>query len=282
MSSEPIAHPFTDELVTTGRDDDSPVVIDASQSGIVIVTLNRPRTKNAFGPEMIVALSEAFETLHGADHVRVVFLRGEGGAFSAGADLTWMAESVNWLEDDNREDALRLATMFKKLNDLPQLTVALVDGPAYGGGAGLAAACDLAVATEGATFAFSEVRLGLTPATISPYVVRAIGPRNAKVLFATGRVFTAADALKWGLVQEVVADAAQFGPLVAVLGAAMKDCAPGAIADAKRLVDEVADRPIDHSLLQYTADAIAKRRTSVEGQDGVQSFLAKRKPLWAQ
>ena len=282
MTSEPIATPFTDEPVTTGRDDDSPVLIDATQSGIVILTLNRPAKKNAFGPELIVALSEAFETLQGADHVRAVFLRGAGGAFSAGADLTWMAESANWLEDDNREDALRLATMLKKLNDLPQLTVALVEGPAFGGGAGLVAACDLAVATETATFAFSEVRLGLTPATISPYVVRAIGPRNAKVLFATGRAFTAADALKWGLVQEVVADASQFGPLVAVLGAAMKDCAPGAVADAKALVNEVADRVIDHTLLDYTARAIARRRSSEEGREGVAAFLEKRKPFWAE
>ena len=280
--SEPIATAFTDEPVTTGRDDDSPVLIDATQSGIVIITLNRPAKKNAFGPELIVALSEAFETLQGADHVRAVFLRGAGGAFSAGADLAWMAESANWLEDDNREDAMRLAVMLKKLNDLPQLTVALVEGPAYGGGAGLVAACDFAVATESATFAFSEVRLGLTPATISPYVVRAVGPRNARVLFATGRSFTAADALKWGLVQEVVADAAQFGPLVAVLGAAMKDCAPGAVADAKALVNEVVDRPIDHGLLEHTAHAIARRRASAEGREGVAAFLEKRKPIWAE
>ena len=280
--SDPIATPFTDELTTTGREDDSPVLIDASQSGIVVLTLNRPAKKNAFGPELIAALLEAFETLHGADHVRAVFLRGAGTAFSAGADLNWMAESANWLEDDNREDAMRLATMLKKLNDLPQLTVALVDGPAYGGGAGLVAACDLAVATEGASFAFSEVRLGLTPATITPYVVRAVGARNAKVLFATARSFTAADALKWGLVQEVVADASQFGPLVAVLGAAMRDCAPGAVAASKALVDAVADRPIDHALLDYTARAIAKQRGSAEGREGVAAFLEKRKPSWAE
>ena len=280
--TDPIATPYTDALTTTGRDDDSPVLIDATQSGIVILTLNRPAKKNAFGPELIYALSEAFETLQGADHVRAIFLRGAGGAFSAGADLSWMAESANWLEDDNREDAMRLATMLKKLNDLPQLTVALVDGPAYGGGAGLVAACDLAVATEGATFAFSEVRLGLTPATISPYVVRAVGARNAKVLFTTARAFTAADALKWGLVQEVVSDAAAFGPLVAVLGAAMKDCAPGAVAEAKALVNEVAERAIDHSLLEYTAHAIARRRGSAEGREGVAAFLEKRKPSWAQ
>ncbi len=155
-------------------------------------------------------------------------------------------------------------------------------GRPLGGGAGLVAACDLAVATEGASFAFSEVRLGLTPATISPYVVRAVGPRNAKLLFATARSFTASDALKWGLIQEIVADASQFGPLVAVLGAAMRACAPGAVAEAKALVDTVAERTIDHGLLEYTAHAIARRRGSAEGREGVAAFLEKRKPSWAE
>ena len=207
---ETIAHPLTDEPVLTGRDEDSPVIIDATQSGIVILTLNRPAKRNAFGPELIVALSDAFETLQGADHVRAVFLRGAGGTFSAGADLEWMAASADWLEDDNREDAMRLAVMLKKLYDLPQLTVALVEGAAMGGGAGLVAACDLAIATADAKFAFSEVKLGLTPATISPYVIRAIGARNAKALFASGRALGAEDALRFGLVQEVVADATAF------------------------------------------------------------------------
>ena len=194
-----------------------------------------------------------------------------------------MAESANWLEDDNREDALRLAVMLKKLNDLPQLTVALVEGPAFGGGAGLVAACDLAVATESATFAFSEVRLGLTPATISPYVVRAIGPRNAKVLFATGRAFTAADALKVG---PRAGGGGGRQPVRAAGGRARRrhegPARPGAVADAKALVNEVADRVIDHTLLDYTARAIAKRRASEEGREGVAAFLEKRKPIWAE
>ena len=281
MTSEPIAHPLTDEPVLTGRDEDSPVVIDATQSGVVILTLNRPAKKNAFGPELILALTDAFETLKGADHVRAVFLRGAGGTFCAGADLAWMAESADWLEDDNREDAMRLAVMLKTLSDLPQLTVALVEGVAFGGGAGLVAACDLAIATEATIFAFSEVKLGLTPATISPYVIRAIGLRNAKVLFATGRAFKAAEAMKYGLVQEVVADASTFPALVAALAGSVQACAPGAIRDAKALVDDFADRPIDHGLMEESARRIAHRRASAEGREGVQAFLEKRKPAWA-
>jgi methylglutaconyl-CoA hydratase len=279
---EPIAHPLTDDPVLTGRDEDSPVIIDATRSGIVILTLNRPKKKNAFGPELIVALSDAFETLQGADHVRAVFLRGAGGTFSAGADLDWMAASADWLEDDNREDAMRLAVMLKKLYDLPQLTVALVEGAAMGGGAGLVAACDLAIATADAKFAFSEVKLGLTPATISPYVIRAIGARNAKALFASGRALGAQDALRFGLVQEVVADAAAFSDLVLSLAAGMQACAPGAVFEAKRLVNDVADRPIDHALMEETARRIAHRRASDEGREGVRAFLEKRKPSWAE
>lgn len=263
--------------------EDAPaVLLDATRAGVAVITLNRPKQRNAFGPELIIALSDIFETLHGADHVRAVFLRGAGGAFCAGADLSWMAESADWLEDDNREDAMRLAIMLKRLHDLPQLTVALVEGSAFGGGAGLVAACDYAIALEDARFAFSEVKLGLTPATISPYVVRAIGPRNARQLFATGRVFSAVEAQRYGLVQEVVAHADDFRDRIQALAETMAGCAPEAVHDAKRLADEVYDRPLDHGLLEFTATAIARRRTSTEGREGVAAFLNKRKPTWAQ
>jgi methylglutaconyl-CoA hydratase len=282
MTSEPIAHPLTNDPVMTGRDEDSPVVIDATQSGIVILTLNRPEKNNVLGPELVVALSDAFDTLKGADHVRGVFLRGAGGYFCAGVDPDYIAQSVNWLEDDIREDALRMAAMLKKLNDLPQLTVALVDGPAFDGGAGLVAACDLGVATKTATFAFSEVRLGLSPAAASPYVIRAVGARNAKALLATGREFSSDDALKWGLIQEVVPDARAFAPLVQAHSAAMQACAPEATADVKRLVDAFANRPIDHALMEESARRAAHRRASVEGCEGVGALLDKRKPSWAE
>ena len=257
------------------------VLLEVTPGGAATVTINRPSKKNAFDEETIAALHDRFKTLRAADHVRIVFLTGAGGAFSAGADLDWMKRAALFTEADNREDALALAKMLKALHDLPQLTVALVDGPAFGGGAGLVAACDLAVATEGASFAFSEVKLGLTPATISPYVIEAIGPRNAKVLFATGRVFRAADAARWGLVQEVVPDAAAFETIKTVLAEAMRACAPGAVADAKQLVRDVAGADIDADLLHETARRIAARRVSEEGREGVAAFLEKRKPRWA-
>ncbi len=171
-------------------------------------------------------LHQAFETLQGAEGVRIVFLRGVGGAFSAGADLEWMKAAADWSEDDNRDDALGLAQMLKALHDIPALTVALVEGPAFGGGAGLVAACDHALATADAKFAFSEVKLGLTPATISPYVIAALGPRTAKLLFATGRVFDADQAWSYGLVDEVFDDAAG---LIAAQDALIEEvavCAP--------------------------------------------------------
>ena len=257
------------------------VLLEATVDGVAVVLLNRPEKRNAFDAQTIAALTEAFETLAGAEGVRIVFLRGAGGAFSAGADLDWMREAAEWDEARNRDDAYELARMLKALADLPQLTVALVDGPAFGGGAGLVAACDLAVATETARFAFSEVRLGLTPATISPYVVAAVGARNAKVLFATGRIFGAHDALRFGLVQEIVPDLDTLTIVQEALAEGMAACAPGAVADAKRLVDDVAGRPIDHDLMHETARRIAARRVSPEGREGVAAFLAKRKPSWA-
>ena len=255
-------------------------LLDVTPEGVAVVTLNRPHKKNAFGPDLILALSDIFETLHGADHVRVVFLRGRGGAFCAGADLSWMAETADWMEDDNRGDALRLAQMLKKLNDLPQLTIALVEGPAFGGGAGLVAACDGAAALDSAVFAFSETRLGLTPATISPYVVAAIGPRSARGLFASGRRFSAAEALRIGLLDEVVASPQDLSTYMERCASEALQCAPGAVADAKKLVSDVFGRTIDHGLLEHTAAAIARRRASAEGREGVNAFLERRKPSW--
>ncbi|MDB5432812.1 MAG: enoyl-CoA hydratase/isomerase family protein [Caulobacter sp.] len=278
--TNPIADPIV-EVVDTDATSDL-VLIEATPEGAVTVTINRPAKKNAFDPTVIGALHEAFETLQNQEHVRVVFLTGAGDAFSAGADLEWMKSSVDYTEDENRADALHLAKMLKALHDIPALTVALVDGPAFGGGAGLVAACDMAVATEGSKFAFSEVRLGLTPATISPYVVAAIGPRNAKLLFATARIFGAEDAQVMGLVNEVVPDAATLAVVKEALSKGMLDCAPGAVGDAKRLVDDVAGREIDNDLLHETARRIAARRISEEGQEGVRAFLERRKPSWAQ
>ncbi len=277
--TNPIADPLV-EVPDTDLDN-TLVQIEATVEGVAMVTINRPAQRNAFDARLIAALDEAFETLQGAEGVRVVFLRGAGGMFSAGADLDWMREAADRTESDNRDDAYGMAKMLKSLWDIPALTVALVEGGAFGGGAGLAAACDMAIATSDAKFSFSEVRLGLIAATISPYVVGAVGPRTARALFATGQVFDAAYAEKVGLITEVVADVAALDAARARLATEMMACAPGAVADSKKLVEDVAYKPIE-DVMEETAKRIARTRVSREGQEGVRAFLDKRKPSWAQ
>ncbi len=257
-----------------------PVVLDVSPEGVAVVLINRPAKRNAFDELVIAGLKDAFETLKGADHVRIVFLKGAGDTFSAGADLDWMRRQGERSTHDNEVDALDLARMLKALHDLPHFTVALVDGAAMGGGAGLVAAADWAVATARAQFRFSEVRLGLTPATISPYVVEAIGARHARALFASALPFDAAAALRFGLIHEIVEDASGLDGAMKRLGGLAFENAPGAVADAKRLVAAVAHREIDESVLKDTAKRIAARRASPEGREGLAAFLERRKPSW--
>ena len=258
------------------------VVVEATAAGAVTVTLNPPDRRNAFNAELIAALAETFETLHTQDGVRVVFLRGAGGVFSAGADLEWMAAAVEYSEKENRDDAFALARMLKLLRDIPALTVALVEGAAFAGATGLVSACDLAVATAEAKFSFSEVRLGLVPATISPYVIEAIGPRHARALFTTARIFDAAHAERIGLVTEVVADGEALAAAKTRIAREAMACGPEAVADSKKLVGDVAFRRIDHDLMDETARRIARARIRDEGREGVRAFLDKRKPSWTQ
>lgn len=255
--------------------------IEATHDGAVTLTLKRPAKRNALDATLIGALTDAFETLRGSEHVRVVFLAGEGAAFCAGGDLGWMKAGLDLSEADNRDDALTLGRMLQGLYSLPQLTVALVHGAAFGGGAGLVAACDAAIATADTRLCYSEVRLGLIPATISPYVVEAIGARAARRLFATAEVFDAETAFRLGLVTEVVADAAALGAAAHRIAAAQRDNAPGAVAEAKAEVAAVAGRPIDHALVEETSRKIARARVSRDGQEGVRAFLERRKPDWA-
>jgi methylglutaconyl-CoA hydratase len=275
----PIADPVL-EIVDT--DSQSTLVrLEASPAGVATVLINRAEKKNAFDDEVIAALDQAFETLEAADGVRVVFVRGAGGTFSAGADLAWMKRAADHTEADNREDALNMAKMLKRLHDLPMLTVALVEGAAFGGGAGLAAACDMAIAVKTARFAFSEVKLGLVAATISPYVIRALGARRARALFATGAVFQAEAAWHFGLVDQVVEDAAGLDAARDALAVELMACAPGAVGESKRLVDHVAGRAIDHGLMTETAHWIARVRVGPEAQEGLAAFIAGTKPGWA-
>ncbi|MBC7769081.1 MAG: enoyl-CoA hydratase/isomerase family protein [Phycisphaerales bacterium] len=256
------------------------VLLDISSEGIAVVTLNRPEKRNAFDELMISGLSDTFETLKGADHVRVVFLRGEGESFCAGADIDWMRRAAEFTEQGNETDALALARMLRHLHELPQLTVALAHGAAMGGGAGLVAACDVAVAAKNTKFRFSEVRLGLTPATISPYVIQAVGPRWANALFATAESFDGTFAERIGLVQYAVEDEAGLRPMMEYLSELAMAAAPGAVADAKALVRYVDGHKIDDGLAKETARRIAARRVSAEGREGLAAFLEKRKPEW--
>jgi methylglutaconyl-CoA hydratase len=276
----PIADPFVEVPDSNAV---SPLVkLEATAEGVVTVTMNRAEKKNAFNAELIAALRETFETLRDQESLRAVFLQGAGGTFSAGADLEWMRDAIDHTEADNRDDAMQMAIMLKHLFDIPALTVALVEGGGFGGGAGLVAACDMAVATQSARFSFSEVRLGLVAATVSPYVVLAIGPRMARRFFSTGEVFAAEVAREIGLIDEVVADGAGLEAAKARIAGQVRACAPGAIGESKALVARIIGRHLDHALMEHTARVIAAKRVGEEGQAGVRAFLEGKTAPWAE
>lgn len=257
-----------------------PVQLDISPEGVAVLLLNRPAKHNAIDEIVVAGLADALESLRGADHVRIVFLRGAGESFCVGADIEWMRRQGEHSAHDNEEDALAFARVLKALHDLPQLTVALVQGAAMGGGAGLVAACDMAVAVQGTKFRFSEVRLGLIPAMIAPYVIEAIGPRNARGLFASALPFDAERAQALGLVQDVVADEhALEGELKRLAGLALEN-APGAVANAKQLARELAGKVIDEKAVRETSKRIAAQRTTDEAKEGTAAFFEKRPPAW--
>lgn len=243
------------------------------------VTLNRPEVHNAFDDRLIQELTGVFERLAGDRTVRAVLLGANGRSFSAGADLNWMKRTAGYTEAQNLEDARRLAHMLRVLDGMPQPTVALVQGAAYGGGVGLVACCDIAVAVPEAVFSLSEVRLGLLPAAISPYVVAAIGPRQARRYFLTAERFDAGEALRIGLVHQIAAreDLEAAGSrLLAALG----DGGPQAQAASKRLIARVSAGPIDDAMVEDTAGRIAGLRAGAEGREGIAAFLEKRPPAW--
>lgn len=256
------------------------IKFDATRAGIAIVTLNRPEVHNAFNAELISELADVFTMIADQPSIRMMILRGEGPSFSAGADLDWMKRAAAHTREENETDAEHLAEMLQRLNEMPQMTLALVHGTAMGGGCGLVAACDVAIAMASATFRFSEVRLGLTPATISPFVINAIGPRWARALFVTAESFDAAFAEKIGLVQYVAQNADEMAELEEHIASLVFAAAPGAVADAKKLVRDVAGRPIDWEVCHKTAKRIAARRSSPEGKEGIAAFLEKRSPEW--
>jgi methylglutaconyl-CoA hydratase len=247
--------------------------------GLATLTLNRPERRNAFDDAIIRELTDSFRRIGSDPAVRVLVLTGEGTAFSAGGDLNWMRRMAGYGEAENVADAMALATMLRTLDELPKPTVARVNGAAFAGGVGLICCCDIAVAAEEAVFSISEVRLGLVPATIGPYVVAAIGARAARRYNLTGEQFGAADALRIGLVHEAVPlaglDAAVERTVAALLAGGTR-----AQGRAKRLIAEVAGQPVTESLMALTARTIAEARASDEGREGVAAFLERRKPSW--
>lgn len=257
------------------------IEIDVSRAGVAVVLLNRPQKRNAFNAEVIGELADVFETLSKNPEVRLVLLRGAGPIFSAGADIEWMKAATDYTLHENEEDALAMAEMLRKLHALPQVTIALVHGAAMGGGAGLAAACDVAVAMKDTRFSFSEVRMGIIAATISPFVIEAIGPRWARALFVTGDTFDAEFAQKIGLVQYVVNDETEMEQQAERLAALVFQASPAAVADSKDLVEQVYGREFDLSTSRLTAKKLAHRRVSDQGREGLAAFLEKRKPNWA-
>jgi methylglutaconyl-CoA hydratase len=247
--------------------------------GVVWLTLNRPAIHNAFDDRQIAELTAAFRDLARDDTVRAVVLTGAGSSFSAGADLNWMRRTSTYSEAENLRDANALAGLMKALYELPRPTVARVNGAALGGGTGLVACCDVAVASDSAVFGTTEVRLGIIPAVIGPYVIAAIGPRQARRLMLTGERISAHDAARIGLVHEVVAEDRLDAAVEQIVSHLLKG-GPRAIAAAKRLVQDLADRVIDQDLIDETARRIATLRATREAREGLSAFSEKRRPGW--
>ncbi|QXL84379.1 enoyl-CoA hydratase/isomerase family protein [Comamonas sp. NLF-1-9] len=249
------------------------------QGHVATITLTRPEVRNAFNDEVIAELTQAFADLGQRDEVRAIVLAAVGPAFCAGADLNWMRRMADYTREENLADAAKLAEMLRVIYECPKPTIARVQGDVYAGGMGLVAACDLAVSVDSAHFCLSEVKLGLAPATISPYVVRAMGARAAHRYFLTAERFSAAEAHRIGFVHEVVATD-ELDATVATWLKALTSASPNAVRVCKQLVRDVAEREITPALVAATVQGIADIRASSEGKEGVQSFLQKRKPDW--
>lgn len=249
------------------------------QDRIARITLTRPEVRNAFNDEVIQQLKAAFESVGARDDVRAVVLAAEGPAFCAGADLNWMRRMADYTRNENLADAGQLAAMLKAIYECPKPTIAAVQGDVFAGGMGLVAACDMAVSVRTATYCLSEVKLGLIPATISPYVIRAMGARAAHRYFLTAERFSAEESHRIGFVHELV-DADQLDAKVGELAQALVSASPAAVRACKKLVQDVAERAIDDALIAATVEGIADIRASDEGREGVASFLQKRKPGW--
>lgn len=253
-----------------------------SEQGVLTLQMNRPEVHNAFDAQMIQELTAALQAADEESAIRLVVISAAGSSFSAGADMNWMRSLVDASQEDNERDALQLATLLRTLNYLTKPTIARISGPAYGGGVGLIAACDITIAVEDAQFGLTEARLGLAPAVISPYVIRRIGERNARRYFLTSERFDARQAQTIGLIQRWVAADQLDATVDAVIDDLLKG-GPLAVATCKQLIYAVAghDEETQQSMDEYTSKVIAGMRIMDEGQEGLAAFLEKRKPGWA-
>ena len=249
--------------------------------GVMSVTLNRPDVHNAFNDELIAEAIDLFTLLLSNRTARAVVLRSEGASFCAGADLNWMSRMVAYTRDENVRDSALLAKMYALINECPIPVIGRIQGAAIGGGVGLVAVCDVVIATRNAKFGLSEVKLGIVPAVISPYVIGKIGESHARALFLTGERFDAERALRIGLVHRVVETVDDLDRAVSDTVAQLKTSGPEAVRECKKLIAFVAQNEPGESI-PYTIDAIATRRVSDEGQQGMNAFLEKRKAPWAE
>lgn len=258
------------------------IQLDASPAGVAAVLLNRPEKGNALDGKMVAELTDVLENLRSEEQLRMVIFRGAGEDFCIGADQHWFELAKDYTHHENEEEGFANAEMLRRIHDLPQLTVALVQGSAFGGGAGIMAACDVAIAQEDASFRFGEVSRGMIPATIAPYIVEAVGMRMAKALMLTGESFDAAFAEAIGLVQYVVEDESGMEEMLEHISSLAFANSPSAVADTKRLLREIEGREIDRDLSHVVAKKAASRWERGEAQEGISALLEDRKPKWTR
>mgnify|MGYP000871569855 CR=1 FL=1 len=255
-------------------------ILTEVDSGVGIVTMNRPERHNAFDDVLIRELIDAVGVMERDPAVRVLVISGTGKSFCAGADLNWMKRAATFTAEENRRDSQALAEMLRSLAQMGKPTVARVQGPAYGGGVGLVAACDIAIATFDAQFTLSEVKLGIIPSVISPHVIAAIGERYARRYMLTAERFSAAEAYRIGLIHEMVADEGALDEAIGMIVDTLLKNGPEALKACKDLIRAVANRPITAEVVEDTAARIAAIRTTPEAQEGMAAFLQRRKPNW--
>ena len=258
----------------------STLKIERDARGVAMIVLNRPEVHNAFDEVMIREVIESFRVLGADDTVRVIVIAAEGKSFCAGADLNWMKRASDDDEDQNREDAGELALMLNAIYACPKPVIARVHGNAFGGGVGVVAAADIAIGVADVLFSLSEVKLGIIPAVISPYVIEAIGARYAHRYFISAERFSGAEAFRIGLLHDLASSVDAMDEQIAALCTALLANGPKAIEAAKNLIQAVAQKSIDDELMEDTIERIAQIRSTPEAKEGIRAFLEKRKPVW--